>query len=50
MKIPTVLHESNAYPGTAVKMLAKKVDTILVSFEEAKNRIKNCYDRWGLFE
>ena len=30
-KIPTVLHESNAFPGKAVKMLAKKADTILVS-------------------
>ncbi len=35
-KIPTVLHESNAYPGLAIRMLAKKVDTILVGFEEAK--------------
>lgn len=39
--IPTILHESNAFPGKAVKMLAKKTDTILVSFEDAKNRIKN---------
>lgn len=39
--IPTILHESNAFPGKAVKMLAKKTDTILVSFEDAKARIKN---------
>jgi len=39
-KIPTVIHESNAYPGTAVKMLAKKTDVILVGFKEAKSRIK----------
>ena len=39
--IPTLLHESNAFPGKAVKMLAKKTDTILVSFEDAKARIKN---------
>lgn len=38
-KIPTVLHESNAYPGLAIRMLAKKVDTILVGFEEAKGRL-----------
>ena len=25
MNIPTVLHESNAYPGRAVKMFAKSV-------------------------
>ncbi len=35
-KIPTVLHESNAYPGTAVKMFYKKADLILVGFEDAK--------------
>ena len=39
--IPTLLHESNAFPGKAVKMLAKKTDCILVSFEDAKDRIKN---------
>lgn len=38
-KIPTLLHESNAYPGLAIRMLAKKVDTILVGFEEAKGKL-----------
>lgn len=38
-KIPTILHESNAFPGKAVKMLSKKVDTVLVGFEEAKERL-----------
>ena len=38
-KIPVVLHESNAFPGKAVKMLAPKADKILISFEEARNRI-----------
>ena len=42
LKIPTLLHESNAFPGKAVKMLAKKTNTILVSFEDAVPRIKNC--------
>lgn len=40
--VPVLLHESNAFPGKAVKMLSKKVDTILVSFEDAKKRIPNC--------
>ena len=40
-KIPVILHESNAFPGKAVKMLAKKTNTILVSFEDAKSKIKN---------
>ena len=38
--IPTVLHESNAFPGKAVKMLSKSTDTILVSFKDAIPRIK----------
>lgn len=39
--IPTLLHESNAFPGRAVKMLIKRTDTILVAFEDAKKRIEN---------
>ncbi len=42
LKIPTLLHESNAFPGKAVKMLARKTNTILVSFKDAVPRIKNC--------
>ena len=38
-KIPTVLHESNAFPGVTVKMLSKKVDTVLVGFEDAIARL-----------
>ena len=34
MGIPTALHESNAIPGKAVKMLAGKVDRIYLNFEE----------------
>ena len=41
LKIPTMLHESNAFPGKAIKMLARKTDTILVSFKDAIPRIKN---------
>ncbi len=40
LNIPTMLHESNSFPGLAVKMLAKKTNTILVSFEDTKNKIK----------
>ena len=40
LKIPTMLHESNAFPGKAVKMLVKYTDTILVSFKDAKERIQ----------
>ena len=38
-KIPSVLHESNAYPGKAVKMFAKKATKVLVAFEDAKKRL-----------
>ena len=38
-KVPTILHESNAYPGKAVKMFAKKADKVLVGFEDAKKRL-----------
>ena len=38
-KVPVILHESNAFPGKAVKMLSKKAETILISFEEARTRI-----------
>lgn len=38
--IPTMLHESNAFPGKAVKMLVKYTDTILVAFEDAAKRIE----------
>ncbi len=41
LKIPTMLHESNSFPGRAVKMLAKKTNTILVSFKDTIPRIKN---------
>lgn len=41
LKIPIILHESNAFPGIAVKILAKKAKKILVGFEDAKKRLPN---------
>jgi UDP-N-acetylglucosamine--N-acetylmuramyl-(pentapeptide) pyrophosphoryl-undecaprenol N-acetylglucosamine transferase len=41
LKIPTLLHESNAYPGRSVKLYAKKVDRILVGFKETKDFLEN---------
>lgn len=40
MKIPTVLHESNAAPGFAIKMLEKKVNHVFVNFEETIPQLK----------
>ena len=40
MNIPTVLHESNSYPGRAVNMYAKKVSKLLVGFEDTKKHLE----------
>ncbi len=34
--IPTIIHESNAYPGVTTRMLSKYATKILVGFDEAK--------------
>lgn len=41
MGIPTCIHESNAIPGLTTRMLADRVDQVLISFEESKNRYKH---------
>ena len=38
-KIPTILHESNATPGLAVRRLQKCVDEILVNFSETAKEL-----------
>ena len=35
--IPTVIHESNAYPGVTTKMLAKKVDRVMLAVADAES-------------
>lgn len=40
MHLPTILHESNAFPGRAVKMYAKKVSCVLVGFSDTKEFLK----------
>lgn len=39
--IPTALHESNAVPGLATRMVCDKVDKIMVCFEESRKEYKN---------
>ena len=39
LKLPTILHESNAFPGIATKVLSGKVNTILLGFQDAKKRL-----------
>ena len=41
MKVPTVVHESNAVPGLTTKMAAQIVDRVLVCFEESKQYYKH---------
>lgn len=38
--IPTLIHESNAYPGLATRMLSKKLSRVMVNFPESKNYLK----------
>ena len=40
LKIPTLLHESNAYPGLVTRRLGKKCTAVLLGIEEAKERLK----------
>ncbi len=40
LKITTVLHESNATPGFAIKMLEKKATKVFVNFEETIPQLK----------
>ena len=39
MRIPTVLHESNSYPGMAVRKLQETVDLIMTNFENTKEKL-----------
>lgn len=41
LKIPYILHESNAFPGISTKLLAKNASKVMISFEDARARLKN---------
>ena len=43
MKIPTAVHESNAIPGVAVRMLARYVDRIYVNFDATADALGEAY-------
>lgn len=40
-KIPTLIHEQNAFPGITNKILSRYVDKVAVTFEEAKKYFKH---------
>ena len=41
MGIPTLVHESNAIPGRAVRKLSPKIDCVMTNFESTTDIIKN---------
>lgn len=43
MGIPTAVHESNAYPGVAVRMLARYVDRIYTTFDATADNLGEEY-------
>lgn len=40
MKIPTLIHEQNAFPGLTNKILSKVVDTVCISFDGSEKYFK----------
>jgi UDP-N-acetylglucosamine--N-acetylmuramyl-(pentapeptide) pyrophosphoryl-undecaprenol N-acetylglucosamine transferase len=40
LKIPTLVHDSNAFPGITTKMAAKRADAILVGMESCRDAYK----------
>ena len=41
LKVPTIIHESNSYPGITSKYLSKKVDYVCISYAEAIKHFKH---------
>ncbi len=41
MKIPSIIHEQNVYPGVTVKMCEKNASCVAVSFEKTIDLLKN---------
>ena len=39
LRIPTAVHESNAVPGLAVKLLAPRLDRVWLNFEKAREAL-----------
>ena len=40
LKIPTLIHEQNVFPGLAIKMLSQKADITAISFDETREIMK----------
>ena len=39
LRIPTAIHEQNAFPGLTTRKLARRVDLVMLGFDDAKSRI-----------
>jgi UDP-N-acetylglucosamine--N-acetylmuramyl-(pentapeptide) pyrophosphoryl-undecaprenol N-acetylglucosamine transferase len=39
-KLPTLIHEQNAFPGVTNRILSRYVDEVAISFEESRRRFK----------
>ncbi len=44
MKVPTVVHEQNAFPGITNKFLSRFTDKVLISFEDARKFFKSAQE------
>ncbi len=42
LKIPTAIHESNAYPGLVTRTLGSKCDVVLLGMKAAEDHLKKC--------
>ncbi len=40
LKIPTLIHEQNVFPGLAIKMLSDRADVTAISFEQTRDMMK----------
>lgn len=40
MRIPTIVHESNSYPGVTTRMLASRVTDLLITFDVTRKYLK----------
>ena len=38
--IPTVIHEQNSYPGVTTRWLSSRVNTVCISYEDARRHLK----------
>ena len=40
LKVPTLIHEQNSYPGVTTRLLGNRVNAVCITFEQAKRYLK----------